>query len=339
MAILATGGAGYIGSHVSHQLMEQGHQLIVLDNLYSGHGWAVPQGAKFIKGDVGDTELVTNLIREYNIDSVVHFAAHIEVEESVRLPAKYYENNSFKALRLFETCARWGVKNIIFSSTAAVYAESNQPLTETSPLAPSSPYGFSKLMAERMLQDLAKVHPELKFVILRYFNVAGASRTGRIGQATRNATHLIKVACEAAIGLRSGLKVFGTDYPTHDGTCVRDYIHVEDLSRAHWLALSYLREGGSSEIFNCGYGHGYSVKDVIAAVKRVSEVDFPVDEAGRRPGDASETVASSQKIQSVLGWRPEFDDLEFICKTALVWEKRLLEMKQVEQSSLQGGPL
>ncbi len=327
--ILATGAAGYIGSHVLHHLLQSGHSVVVLDNLYSGHRWAVPQAATFVEGDTGNLPLVEKLLREHQIRSVIHFAAHIEVEESVRRPEKYYQNNTAKAVELFAACARAGVSEVVFSSTAAVYAETGEAFTEESPTQPANPYGRSKLFAEWALRDICQANPQMKSVILRYFNVAGASQDGHLGQATPNATHLIKVACQAALGLRSHLNMYGTDYPTEDGTCVRDYIHVDDLAQAHLLALDYLRAGGESDIFNCGYGQGFSVKQVIEAVKKVSSVDFMVETVGRRSGDAVQVVANSQKIQKVMGWSPQFNDLEGICRSALEWEKKYQAMDQL----------
>ncbi len=331
-AIFATGAAGYIGSHVLDHLLKAGHRVLVLDNLSSGHRWAVPEKATFVEGDTGDLPLVEALLREHRVRSLMHFAAHIEVEESVRRPEKYYQNNTAKAVELFAACVRAGVQEVVFSSTAAVYAETGQAFTEESPTQPANPYGRSKLFAEWGLRDVCRAHPQMKSVILRYFNVAGASQDGHIGQATPNATHLIKVACQAALGLRPFLKVYGTDYPTRDGTCVRDYIHVDDLAQAHLLALDHLRAGGQSDIFNCGYGQGFTVHEVIRAVKKVSGVDFPVEPVDRRPGDAIEVVANSHKIQEVMGWRPRLNDLEEICRSALEWEKKYQAMSQDQQS-------
>ncbi|MES2857479.1 MAG: UDP-glucose 4-epimerase GalE [Bdellovibrionota bacterium] len=322
--LLVTGGAGYIGSHVTHQLIEAGHSVTVLDNLYSGHRWAVPEKAEFIEGSVGDVALLDRILGSGKFDGVLHFAAHIEVGESVTNPAKYFRNNTAYSLELFSACVRHKVGRLIFSSTAAVYGEpKSQLVSETADLAPVNPYGASKLMSERILQSIAEASSDLKFVILRYFNVAGARIDGKIGQATPRATHLIKVASEVALGLRDSLSVYGTDYHTPDGTCLRDYIHVEDLSSAHLSALSYLEEGGASDIFNVGYGRPFSVNEVIKTLKEVSGTDFKVVNGPRRAGDSSSLAANNEKIKRVLGWAPKHDDLKLICKTAFAWEKEL----------------
>ncbi len=322
MRVLVTGGAGYIGSHVVRQLGGAGYEVVVYDNLSTGRRQAVLCG-ELVVGDLADDEALGRLFRGGPFDAVLHFAAHIVVPESVSDPLKYYGNNTRNTLRLLEMCARHGVERFVFSSTAAVYGIPEIiPVGEEAPLAPINPYGASKMMSERMLMDLAAAS-SLKYVILRYFNVAGADPEGRIGQATPEATHLIKVACEAAVGKRQGLTVFGTDYDTPDGTCIRDYIHVEDLARAHLDALAHLGDGGDSAVLNCGYGHGSSVREVIDTVKRVSGVDFPVELGGRRAGDPPVLVADNGKIRKTLGWRPEYDDLEFIVKTALEWERSL----------------
>jgi UDP-glucose 4-epimerase len=320
--ILVTGGAGYIGSHVVRQLGEQGQHLVVLDNLSTGFKTSVLYG-ELILGNTGDRELVNNILREYNIKSVIHFAAHIVVPESVSDPLKYYGNNTCNTRNLLQCCADAGVDHFIFSSTAAVYGipQSSQA-SEDMQLAPINPYGTSKLMSEWMLRDLASVN-KLRYVILRYFNVAGADPASRIGQSTRDATHLIKVASEAAVGSRDHVAIFGTDYPTRDGTCIRDYIHIEDLADAHIKALGYLQNKGKSTILNCGYGHGYSVREVLAAVERVSGKQLDIREQGRREGDPPELVANAAQIRNTLGWHPRFDDLNFIVKTALAWEQKL----------------
>ena len=321
--ILVTGGAGYIGSHVVRQLGAAGYPVIVLDNLSTGFRRAVLHG-DLVEGNTGDRELVGRLIREHNIESVLHFAAHIVVPESVAEPLKYYGNNTCNTRNLLQSCHDNGVKRFIFSSTAAVYGiPTESTASEASPLQPINPYGLSKLMSEWMLRDLAAAS-DLHYIALRYFNVAGADPEGRIGQSTPEATHLIKVACEHAIGKRDHVAIFGTDYATPDGTGVRDYIHVDDLAAAHILALKYLEQGGESQILNCGYGHGYSVREVLDTVQKVSGVKLNVREESRRSGDPPILIAMAERIRSVLGWKPQHDDLAFIVKTALAWEKHLL---------------
>lgn len=323
MSVLVTGGAGYIGSHMVLELLDAGQDVVVIDNLSTGFRWAVPPQASLVVSDVGDQDLVKAVIRKHKVDAIVHFAGSIVVPESVADPLGYYLNNTVKSRALIEAAIVAGVRNFIFSSTAAVYGNpQDNPVCETALPAPMSPYGSSKLMTEIMLQDAARAH-DFRAVALRYFNVAGADPKGRSGQSTKGATHLIKVACETALGKRSGMEVFGTDYPTADGTCVRDYIHVTDLARAHMAALDYLRNGGTTDIFNCGYSKGYSVHEVIAAVKRVSSIDFPVRLSPRRPGDPAAIVAGSAKIRAILGWEPAHDDLDKIVAQALAWEKQL----------------
>ncbi|MBK9081631.1 MAG: UDP-glucose 4-epimerase GalE [Rhizobiales bacterium] len=323
MPVLVTGGAGYIGSHMVLELLDHGQTPVVLDNLTTGFRWAVPEGVAFYEGDMGDGELIDRIAREHAIDAIIHFAARIVVPESVADPLGYYLNNTVKARALIESAVRNRIRHFIFSSTAAVYGDvAGNPVTEEDALNPVSPYGRSKLMTEWILEDAAKAH-DLNYVVLRYFNVAGADPKGRTGQSTANATHLIKVACQAALGRRKGMDVFGTDYPTPDGTCVRDYIHVADLVRAHRDALAYLRAGGASLKANCGYGRGYSVKEVIDVVKRVSGVDFETRITGRRPGDPPAIVASNDRARGTLGWVPEHDDLAEIVDNALSWERRL----------------
>jgi UDP-glucose 4-epimerase len=323
MSVLVTGGAGYIGGHMVLAFLDAGESVVVLDDLSTGFRWAVPEDATLIVGDFGDMALVDRLIAEHQIDAIAHFAAKIVVPESVADPLAYYLNNTAKARSLLECAVRQKVNHFIFSSTAAVYGEPEaHPVFETSPLAPINPYGRSKLMVEWMLEDAARAH-DLKFVILRYFNVAGADPKGRLGQSTPNATHLIKVAVQTALGQRKGMEVFGADYPTRDGSCIRDYIHVTDLVEAHLLALDYLRRGGQSQICNCGYGRGVSVFEVIDAVKQVSGVDFDVRISGRRPGDPAAIVASADKIKAKLGWMTQHDNLAEIVRQALDWERRL----------------
>ena len=323
--ILVTGGAGYIGSHTVWQLLEQGFQPIVLDNLYSGHRWAVPKETPFYEGDIADASLVSRIVREHGVQALMHFAAHVEVEESVQNPVKYYRNNFYGSLNLFEVCLKEGVRKVIFSSTAAIYGNATQqPVTENSPLAPMSPYGRSKMMSETALAELVFPYNDLEYVILRYFNVAGARADGRLGQATPRATHLIKVACEVATDQRQEMKIFGNDYPTKDGTCVRDYIHVEDLAAAHIRALEKLGEKSTDHhraIYNLGYGHGHSVSEVVQTMRQVSGHAIPAHFAPRRAGDPIAVIANSEKAQRELAWKPRFDDLRLICKSAYEFEK------------------
>jgi UDP-glucose 4-epimerase len=325
MTVLVTGGAGYIGSHMVHALLDAGERVVVLDDLSTGFDWAAPPGATFAIGDCGDRSRLTGLIAEHEIDAVVHFAASIVVPDSVRDPLNYYRNNTVNSHALIETAVGQGIRHFIFSSSAAVYGNATRiPVREDDPTVPSSPYGSSKLMTEIMLRDASAAHP-LRHAILRYFNVAGADPLGRAGQSTRGATHLIKVAIETALGLRPALKVFGTDYPTPDGTCIRDYIHVSDLIAAHCAALAYLRAGGASTTLNCGYGRGFSVLEVIESVKRVCGVDFKVAPAGRRAGDPAALVAACERIRATLDWQPRFNDLQTIISDALAWERKLSE--------------
>jgi UDP-glucose 4-epimerase len=326
MPILVTGGAGYIGSHMVHALADAGESVVVLDNLSTGFPWALPAGVRLVIGDTGDEAGVAALLATHKIESIIHFAASIVVPDSVADPLGYYRNNTANSRTLIETAIGSGVKHFIFSSTAAVYGNpAKMPVAEDDPLSPMSPYGSSKLMTEIMLRDAAAAHG-LGHVVLRYFNVAGADPQQRTGQSTKGATHLIKVAVEAALGKRDRLDVFGTDYPTPDGTCVRDYIHVADLVAAHAAALKHLRAGKPSQTFNCGYGHGYSVLEVLEAVKRVAGRDLPVTMAGRRPGDPAMIVADCSRIRQTLGWVPKYDDLDTIVSHALAWERRLAEM-------------
>jgi UDP-glucose 4-epimerase len=323
MAVLVTGGAGYIGGHMVLALLDAGEDVVVLDDLSTGFAWAVPKAAKLIVGDAGDAARLTAILAEHRIDSIAHFAAKIVVPDSVADPLGYYFSNTVKARALIEFAVRNGIKNFIFSSTAAVYGEpAVNPIFETALPAPINPYGRSKLMVEWMLEDAAKAH-DLTYVALRYFNVAGADPKGRLGQSTPNATHLIKVAVQAALGLRQGLDVYGTDYPTPDGTCVRDYIQVSDLIDAHLLALKHLRGGGGSLVLNCGYGHGHSVREVIDVVKQVSDANFEVRLTGRRAGDPAALVAGARAIGTRLGWTPRYDDLAEIVRQAYQWERKL----------------
>jgi UDP-glucose 4-epimerase len=323
MTVLVTGGAGYIGSHMVYALVDAGERVVVLDNLSTGFDWAVAKGVPIVVGETGDQPLVARLIAEHGVDAVIHFAASIVVPDSVADPLGYYRNNTVNSRALIETAIKGGVRAFIFSSTAAVYGNpARVPVGEDDATVPMSPYGSSKLMTEIMLRDAGLAHG-LQHVILRYFNVAGADPLGRTGQSTKGATHLIKVAVETALGRRPKIDVFGTDYPTPDGTCIRDYIHVSDLVRAHSDALAYLRTGGDSMTLNCGYGRGFSVLDVIDTVKRVSGADFKVDVAARRPGDPAQIVAASDRIRAQLGWQPQFDDLPTIVTHALAWERKL----------------
>ncbi len=323
MTTLVTGGAGYIGSHMVLELLDAGQQVIVLDNLSTGFDWAVAKPAHLIVGDVGDEHLVRLILKRHAIDAIVHFAGSIVVPESVADPLGYYLNNTVKSRTLMAAAVAQGVKHFIFSSTAAVYGNPEQtPVSEDARLMPMSPYGTSKLMTELMLADAARAH-DFRYVALRYFNVAGADPAGRSGQSTPRATHLIKVAAETALGKRAHMQVFGTDYPTPDGTCVRDYIHVTDLARAHIAALAHLRAGGRSEVFNCGYSTGYSVLQVVDAVRRASGKNIEARTSPRRPGDPASIVADSSKIREQLGWRPQHADLEGIVRQALAWEEQL----------------
>ena len=327
MAILVTGGAGYIGSHMALELLDAGEKVVVLDNLSTGFRWAVPDKATLVVGDFGDEDLVTETLARYDVEEIIHFAAKIVVPESVSDPLGYYLNNTAKARGLLECAVDAGVKHFIFSSTAAVYGDPEQnPVTEDERLKPISPYGRSKLMVEWMLEDTARATP-LSYVALRYFNVAGADPKGRSGQSTPNATHLIKVAVQTALGMRKGMEVYGVDYATPDGSCLRDYIQVTDLARAHLDALRHLRGGGDSLVCNVGYQRGYSVLEVIDVVKKVSGADFPVKIVGRRPGDPAAIVASNARIRTRLGWTPQHDNLEEIVRQALDWERRLHNMK------------
>ena len=328
MTVLVTGGAGYIGSHMVHELLAGGEQVVVLDNLTTGFRFLVPPGVPFVVGSTGDRDLVARTLRHHNVTAIIHFAASIVVPDSVRDPLGYYRNNTLNTCNLIDVAIESGVRQFIFSSTAAVYGNAEHvPVREEEPTAPIAPYGTSKLMSEIMLHDAAKAHG-LRFVVLRYFNVAGADPKGRTGQSTPQATHLIKVACEAALGKRAKLDVYGTDYPTPDGTCQRDYIHVSDLAAAHSAALAHLRAGRESATFNCGYGHGASVFEVISSVKRVSGVDFRVDIAPRRDGDPAALIANVERIHASLDWRPRFQDLDTIVTHALAWERSLTERRE-----------
>jgi UDP-glucose 4-epimerase len=323
-AILVTGGAGYIGSHVVRQLGEAGERVVILDNLTKGFRQAVTTGT-LVVGDVGDHSLVSRLLAEHGVDTVMHFAAHTVVPESVALPLKYFGNNTCATRSLLQACIENGVKNFVFSSTAAVYGVPQDGYAgEETPTIPINAYGTSKLMSEWMLRDVAAVNP-LRYIALRYFNVAGAHPQGRIGQATPGATLLTKVACEAMVGRRPHVSVFGSDYPTPDGTGVRDYLHIEDLAAAHLNALNYLRGGGKSTTLNVGYGHGYSVREVLRMVESVAGKSLNIREEPRRAGDPAYLVARAERVRAELGWQPRYDDLQAIVSSALAWERKLLE--------------
>lgn len=335
MTVLVTGGAGYIGSHMVLALKDAGRDVVVLDDLSCGFEWLVPEGVAFIRGDVGDQALVADTIRRHSITAILHFAGSIVVPDSVSDPLSYYRNNTVQSRALMETAIAEGIRHFIFSSTAAVYGEPERtPITEDMPHQPISPYGTSKLMTEWMLRDAAAAHKDFRFVALRYFNVAGADPKLRSGQSFPRATHLIKIASQAATGDRSHMEVYGTDYPTADGTCIRDYIHVSDLAEAHLCALNYLEAGGASTTANCGYGYGYSVLEIIDAVKRVSGVDFAVKMAPRRAGDPAILVAANDRVRNDFGFVPKRADLDTIVGDALAWERQLQAMRLVEQERL-----
>lgn len=328
MTILVTGGAGYIGSHVVRQLSEASYPLVVFDNLSTGSPKALIHNEQLIVGDLEDLQALEAVFGRYQIDSILHFAASVNVNESIQNPAKYYNNNAMNVLRLLEICAKYKVKNFIFSSTAAVYAPPEKGfVNENSAIDPLTPYGRAKYMAENMLRDIASV-TQMNYIILRYFNVAGADPLGRMGQYYPEASHLLKRCCLAALNKASVIEIYGTDYPTKDGTGFRDYIHVEDLARAHILALDYLKKNQTSDLFNVGYGHGYSVREVINMTKQVSGNDFTVIESPRRAGDAAAVIADSSHIKQVLNWQPKHDKLELIIRDALRWEQHLSEIIQ-----------
>lgn len=323
---LVTGGAGYIGSHVARMLTEAGRKVVILDNLSKGFRDAT-RGAPLVVGDMGDQELVAKMLRDYNVASVLHFAALTVVPESVSEPLRYYDNNTAKSLGLIECCVDAGVREFVFSSTAAVYGlPATERADENAPLQPINPYGASKMMTEMILRDTCNASP-MKHVILRYFNVAGCDPQGRIGQNTPQATLLTKVACEHAVGLRDSVTIFGTDFATPDGTGVRDYIHVDDLAAAHLKALDFLQGGGDSVTLNCGYGRGYSVREVLDAVARAANKPLNIIESSRRAGDPPSLVAGAEQVRSLLGWTPRYDDLDTIVETSLAWERKLLEKR------------
>ena len=322
MKILVTGGAGYIGNHTVKALGSHGHEMVILDNLSTGHQWAVLSG-KLIEADLQNRDLLNDILQSFRPEVVIHFAASIEVEESVREPLKYYMNNVSNTLNILEAMTKADVRNFIYSSTAAVYGiPARIPVDESAALKPINPYGMTKMMVERMLQDLSASR-NFHYIALRYFNVAGADSEARIGQAYRNPTHLITRALKTAKGEFDRLSIYGIDYPTPDGTCIRDYIHVDDIAKAHVRALDYLMDTGKSDIMNCGYGHGFSVREVVSTVKEVTGIDLPVEEADRRPGDPPALVADSTRLQTLTGWKPVHDNLAFIVKTAWDWEQEL----------------
>ena len=323
MTVLVTGGAGYIGSHMVRALAEAGERVVVIDDLSTGFSAFLPEGVPLFIGDAADENLVEGVISAHRVDSIIHFAGSVVVPESMRDPLAYYRNNTMTTRSLLNVAVKCGVNRFIFSSTAAVYGNPDQvPVPEHAPTRPLSPYGSSKLMTEIMLHDVAAAHG-LNYVVLRYFNVAGADPLARIGLATVGATHLLKVAVEAATGQRAKIDVFGTDYPTPDGSCIRDFIHVSDLAQAHRAALSYLRDGGAAVTLNCGYGRGYSVIETIEAVRRVSGRNFAVQYGPRRPGDIMTMIADTGRIRRTLDWTPQYDDLETIAVHALAWEEKL----------------
>lgn len=325
MNVLVTGGAGYIGGHMVLALLDAGLKPVVFDNLSTGFRWSVPEGVPLVVGDVGDFEQVLQTLKSHRIDAIVHFAAKLVVPESMTDPLGYYQNNTVKSRALMAAAVAADVKTFVFSSTAAVYGNaSDKPLGEDAPLAPLSPYGSSKLLTEVMLRDVAAAHG-LRYAVLRYFNVAGADPAMRHGQSTANATHLIKVAVQTALGMRPSMEIYGTDYATRDGTCIRDYIHVSDLIAAHMQALTHLSGGGESLVVNCGYGHGYSVSEVIDTVRQVSGRPLAVRMAPRRAGDPGIIVADSSRIRSRFGWKPQYDDLATIVEHTLRWETMLRE--------------
>ena len=324
MTVLVTGGAGYIGSHVAHALIDEGRKVLIIDNMSTGRMENVPVAAAFERGNVGDIALVRELCQRHGVTAVMHFAGSIVVPESVENPLLYYENNTCVTRNLLEACIDVDIRHLVFSSTAAVYGiPDTVQVNEATPLSPINPYGASKLVIEWILRDLSAAS-DLRYFALRYFNVCGADAAGRTGQPGGNkATHLIKVACQTALGMRDGMSIFGTDYDTHDGTCVRDYIHVSDLANVHVLALKALEAGGPSRTMNCGYGHGFSVQEVVDAVKKASGVDYPVERVGRRAGDPPALISDPTLVRTELAWEPQFDDLDVIVGSALRWEKEL----------------
>ena len=330
MTVLVTGGAGYIGSHMVWELLDHGEDIVVVDNLATGFEWAIPEGVPFVEANVGDQDAMEQVMSDYDVDVIVHFAGSVVVPESVENPLKYYQNNTNNSRNLLAAAINSGVKKFIFSSTAAVYGEplTDGPISENAILNPMSPYGTSKLMTELMIRDTAAAH-DMSYVILRYFNVAGCDLQGRTGQSTEGATHLIKVACEVAAGKRPSMKILGTDYDTPDGTAVRDFIHVNDLVNAHYVGVNFLRDGGRKFTANCGYSKGYSVREVIDAVGRASGHKLKVVEAERRAGDIPALTANAHRLMSRLNWAPKHDNLDLIVSSALAWEKRLAALQEI----------
>jgi UDP-glucose 4-epimerase len=325
LRVLVTGGAGYVGSHIVRHLRDAGHEPVVFDNLYSGHRWATGD-VEFVNGDLGNRAQLEALLSSKAFDAVVHCAAHIWVGESVRKPAKYYYNNTSNAVRMFDLCAQYGIENVVLSSTAAVYGEPDvDMIDEDTELKPINPYGASKMFSERALEDIAAA-AGLRYGILRYFNVAGAHHDGSIGEATPENSHLVKIACETALGKRPGMFINGIDYPTPDGTCIRDYVHIDDLASAHLSLLEYLADGSQSTILNCGYGHGYSVREVLETVARVTGRDLNINEGPRRDGDPARLVADARRIVTTLDWKPQHDDLDYIVSTAWRFEQKLAKL-------------
>ena len=328
MTILVTGGAGYIGSHTVHALTQAGADVVVIDNLSTGFSQFLPEGVPLFIGDAADENLVEGVIAAHGVESIIHFAGSVVVPDSLRDPLGYYRNNTMTTRNLLNAAVRCNVRRFIFSSTAAVYGNADQmPVPEEAPTCPLSPYGMSKLMTEIMLHDVAAAH-DMRYVVLRYFNVAGADPDARMGLATAGATHLLKIAVEAATGQRAKIDVFGTDYPTPDGSCIRDFIHVTDLAEAHRAALAYLDGGGASVTLTCGYGRGYSVLETIRAVRRASGRNFAIQHAERRPGDIMTMIADTARIRATLDWTPRFDDIDTIARHALAWEEKLLAERQ-----------
>jgi UDP-glucose 4-epimerase len=337
MTVLVTGGAGYIGSHTVRALVEAGESVVVIDDLSTGFSTFLPEGIPLFIGDAADENLVEGVIASHGVNSIIHFAGSVVVPDSMRDPLAYYRNNTMTTRNLLNAAVKSGVGRFIFSSTAAVYGNPDQvPVPEHAPTRPLSPYGSSKLMTEIMLHDVASAHG-MNYVALRYFNVAGADPQARMGLATVGATHLLKIAVEAATGQRAKIDVYGTDYPTPDGSCIRDFIHVSDLAQAHRAALSYLRRGGGSATLNCGYGHGYSVLETIEAVRRISGRNFAVQYAPRRPGDIMTMIADTGRIRATLDWTPQYDDLSTIAAHALAWEEKLFRERHGEPQQLESA--